>query len=278
MRTGSPYEENGGRPSVSRAAASFWKSVAAASLLCLAAIAPAWTQSQSKDKLPSATEVLERYVEVTGAKDALLRHKSMTVHGRYQVPAQKLDLETVAYTKDGKLLWQAVLPNGKTAASGYDGHIAWDLDPSGKATVQEGDVARSVARDADMYYHLHVMNYFKSMEVVDIEDFNGRPCYHLKGVNNWGQVNEHFYDRRNGLLLGYAFNTAWRGGRGDATETFEDYKDFGGVLIPAKATSRDGDDLAITLITSVTYDDVDDSRFALPEAVRKAAAATKAVP
>ena len=58
----------------------------------------------------------------------------------------------------------------------------------------------------------------------------------------------------------------------DATETFEDYKDFDGVLMPVKATSREGDDLAITLITSVTYDDVNDSVFALPEAVKKVAA------
>jgi len=43
--------------------------------------------------------------------------------------------------------------------------------------------------------------------------------------------------------------------------------------MPTKAISRDGDDLAITLTTSVTYDDVDDSVFVLPEAVKKAAAA-----
>ncbi|MGC2112569.1 MAG: hypothetical protein WA655_23825 [Candidatus Korobacteraceae bacterium] len=241
-------------------------------LLCLAGATPLWPQGQAK--LPSVDEVLQRNVQATGGKDALLKHKSMTVHGRYQVPAAKLDLETTIYTKDGKLLWTAILPNGKTASSGYDGRVAWDLDPSGKASIHEGDEAKSAARDADMYYHLHVMNYFKSMEVVGVQEFNGRPCYHLKGVNNWGRVNEHFYDKQNGLLLGYAFNTAWRGGKGDATETFEDYKDFGGVLMPAKATSRDGDDLAITLIRSVTYDDVEDSVFALPDAVKKATATT----
>jgi hypothetical protein len=240
-------------------------------LLCLAVPALVWSQTAAK--LPSASEVLQRYIEATGGKDALLRHKSMTLHGRYQVPAAKLDLETVIYTKDGKLLWTAILPNGKTASSGYDGQIAWDLDGSGTATIHRGDEAKSVARDADMYYHLHVMNYFKSFDVVGVQEFNGRPCYHLKGVNNWGRVNEHFYDQQNGLLLGYAFNTAWRGGKGDATETFEDYKDFGGILMPAKATSRDGDDLAFTLINSVTYDDVDDAVFALPEAVKKAAEA-----
>ena len=245
------------------------------SLVCLAVTGADALQSQSAAKLPATADVLERNIRATGGRDALLRHKSITIHGRYQIPAQNLDLETVTYTRNGKLLLKVILPNGKEYLSGYDGQIAWDLDPAGKVTLHDGDEARSVARDADMYYHLHVMNYFKSLDVIDIKEFNGRPCYHLKGVNNWGKVNEHFYDKENGLLLGYAFNTAWRGGNGDATETFEDYKDFGGVLMPAKTTSRDGNDLSMSLITSVTYDDVDDSVFALPDAVKQAVSAAK---
>lgn len=244
-------------------------------LISLISVGTSAAQVQSTAKLPKAQEVLERYVQVTGGKDALQRHRSITIHGRYQVPAQNLDLETISYSKDGKLLLKATLPNGQEYLTGYDGKIGWDMDGSGKVTLHDGDEARSIARDADMYYHLHVMKYFRSMEVVDVKEFNGRPCYHLKGETNWGRTNEHFYDKENGLLLGYAFNTAWRGGNGDATETFEDYKDFGGVLMPAKTTSRDGKDLAITLITSVTYDDVQDSVFALPEAVKNAEAGKK---
>jgi hypothetical protein len=45
--------------------------------------------------------------------------------------------------------------------------------------------------------------------------------------------------------------------------------------MPAKNTSRDGDALSIFLITSVTYDDVDDAVFVLPDAVRKVQAADK---
>ena len=70
--------------------------------------------------------------------------------------------------------------------------------------------------------------------------------------------------------MGYAFNTAWRGGKGEATETFEEYKDFGGVRMAAKTTSRDGDDLTISLITAVTYDDVKEEVFVLPKAVKVA--------
>jgi hypothetical protein len=220
------------------------------------------------DPLPSAQHVLDRFVQVTGGRDAWLRHKSITIHGRYRVPARNLDVETVSYTKGGKVLQIARLAAGNSL-SGYDGHTAWDLDADGKVSIHDGDEVKSIARDADMYYHLHVKDYFHTMEVIDVQEFNGHPCYHLKGVNNWGKVNEQFYDRQSGLLIGYAFNTAWRGGNGAATATFDDYRDFGGVLMSAKTTTRDGDSLSIFSITSVSYDDVDDSTFALPPAVRE---------
>lgn len=220
------------------------------------------------DPLPSAQNVLDRFVHVTGGRDAWLRHKSITIHGRYQVPARNLEVGTVSYTKGGKVLQIARLAAGNSL-SGYDGHTAWDLDADGKVSIHEGDEVKSIARDADMYYHLHVMDYFHTMEVIDVQEFNGHPCYHLKGVNNWGKVNEQFYDRQSGLLIGYAFNTAWRGGNGAATATFEDYRDFGGVLMAAKTITRDGNSLSVFSITLISYDDVDDSIFALPQPVRE---------
>ena len=217
--------------------------------------------------LPTVEWVLERYVTATGGREALLRRKSMTVHGRNYEPATKHEVSGVFYTKDGKSLQVVTLPAGQSL-SGYDGHTAWDLDSRGNVTIRQGEVVKSIARDADMYYHLHVMQYFRTMEVIDVQTFNGRQCYHLKGVNNWGKQNEQFYDKETGLLGGYAFNTAWRGGNGAATLVFEDYRDFGGVRMPTKNTTRDGDDVSVFTIASVTWDDVPDSMFELPDAVR----------
>jgi putative heme iron utilization protein len=195
-------------------------------------------------QLPTVQQVLDRYVQVTGGREALLRHKSMTVH------MAEGDVQMVLYTKSGKIEQKITFPDGKVMLGGYDGTVAWSLDTAGKVHLPQGDVIKTIA--------------------IDVRPFNGRPCYHLKGINNWGQTNEQFYDTTTGLLIGYAFNTAWRGGNGDATATFEDYTDYGGVLMPAKTTSRDGNDVSVDRIVSVTYDDVDDKVFALPEAVRKA--------
>jgi len=221
----------------------------------------------TSEKLPTVEWVLERYVTATGGREALLQHKSMTLHGRNFEPAAHREVSGVFYTKAGKFLQVVRVPAGKSM-SGYDGHTAWDLDSHGKVTIHEGDVVKSIARDADMYYHLHVMQYFRTMELVDVQSFNGRECYHLEGTNNWGRQNEQFYDKGTGLLIGYAFNTAWRGGNGAATQVFEDYRDFGGVRMATRNTTHDGDDVSVFTITSVTWDDVPDSLFELPAAVR----------
>ena len=252
----------------------FSRSAAACCALFLACAGAAFSR-QNNAPLPAAALVLDRYVQATGGRGALLQYKSMTMHQRFQVSAQKLDVESVSFSKGLKALQKTFLLGGKVDVSGYDGQVAWDLDPDGKVTLFHGDIVKTIARDADMYYHLHVVEYFKKLDVVGVAPFAGHQCYDLKGVNNWNQPNEQFYDTSSGLLIGYHFNTKWRGGPGDTTATFEEYKDFGGVLMPAKTTGRDADGVSIALITSVTYDDVDDSVFVLPDAVKQAVAQEK---
>jgi hypothetical protein len=246
-------------------------------LLAVVLFAP-WARSDDAKALPTTARVLERYIEVTGGREALLRHKSVTIHSRDQFPSRKLETETVSFFKGGKTLQRTTAPGGKVYVSGYDGEVGFEVDPAGKVTLHLGDEARTIARDADMYYHLHVLDYFESLDVVDVKEFAGRPCYHLKGLNKWGKPNEQFYDKESGLLLGYAFNTAWRGGKGDATATFEDYTDYGGIRMAAKTVSRDGEDVSISLLTAVHWDDVEDSAIAPPAAVAQALAASRHEP
>ncbi len=234
-------------------------------VLTIAALLGAQEPAKAKP-LPTVQQVMDRYVTALGGHDAIFKHKSMTVHGKFEVKG--LSLDRVAYYKDGKMLYQITLPNGDHYQEGFDGTVAWKASPGEGSSISQGDEVKATQRDADMYYPGRVLDYFSSMEVVDVVDFEGHTCYHLKGVNKWGKVNEHFYDTTTGLLVGYRFNSAWRGGAGDESEVFSDYKDFGGWLMPAKATGKSADATQVQTVTSVTFDDVDDSVFALPQSVR----------
>jgi len=241
--------------------------------ICLTALALAATTVAAQDSspaksLPTAQQVLNHYVTALGGHDAISKHKSMTIHGKFEVSETGPAFDRVAYYKSGKLLYQINLPNGSRFQQGFDGKVAWQVSPDGKATVSGSDAIKSSERDADMYYPAHVMDYFSSMDVVDVTDFEGHTCYHLKGTTKWGRVNEHFYDTKTGLLVGYRFNSSWRGGAGDESEVFSEYKDFDRWQMPTRKVSKSAEATQVETITSVSFDDVDDSVFALPDAVK----------
>lgn len=110
-------------------------------------------------------------------------------------------MDRAVYYKGGKMLYEITLPDSSRYQEGFDGKVAWQLHPRNGPAISEGDEVKSKERDADMYYPARILDYFKSMEVVEVTDLEEHTCYHLKGINKWGKVNEHFYDTTTGLLM-----------------------------------------------------------------------------
>jgi len=222
----------------------------------------------TQQSLPTAKEVLDRYAKALGGRETMYKHTSMTVHGKQEYPEKHVSLDHVLYYKGGKRLEKITLPDGSAVVAGFDGKIGWEVAANGTASLHQGDEASSWKRDADMFYPARVLDYFQSMEVVDATDFQGHTCYHLRGTNNWGKLNEQFYDKESGLLVGYRFDTRWRGGTGTAIMVFSDYKDFSGWLMPTRTLYKEAKLEVFETVTSVSFDDVDDSIFVLPQAVQ----------
>lgn len=236
------------------------------SVLALMTASLGGQNSAKTQPLPTVQQVTDRYVKALGGHDAIFKHKSMTIREKLNV--QTVSLDRVVYYKDGKMLEDLTLPDGGRYQSGYDGKVAWEMSTSGGAALIQGDEAKSKIRDADMYYPARIQDYFSSMQVVDVADFEGHTCYHLKGTNKWGKINEHFYDTTTGLLVGYRFNSAWRGGGGDESVVFTDYKDFGGWLMPTRIDHKEPKRTLTEVVSSATFDDLPDTTFNLPDSVK----------
>jgi hypothetical protein len=158
--------------------------------------------------------------------------------------------------------------------SGYDGTIAWELDPGKKPQIFTGSDALTQRRDADLYYWTRISTYFRSMEVAGIETFAGHRCYHVRGVTLWGNVNNQYFDVQSGLLIGYGFHQ-WVNGAPEAADTrqiFERYTTVDGVLVPMQQTAyRNGERQVVVRYESARFDTVDPRIFTPPPAVRAAA-------
>jgi hypothetical protein len=223
--------------------------------------------------LPSAKEVVEAYDEALGGREALLKHTSSTTRGTMEVhEAGSVAKVAFVYFAGApyRRLEKISLPNGAgDVVNGFDGETAWSMDPRNGAQVYEGDERESMKRDADFYYPLDELSWFKSMETVGVESFEGQACYRLHGINNWGKSNDHFYDRETRLLAGYEFVSEL----GPTHEIFLDYKKVDGVLVSGKQVvkvkTKDGQWEIRQILTaeSVTFNDVDTAVFTPPPAV-----------
>ena len=54
---------------------------------------------------------------------------------------------------------------------------------------------------------------------------------------------------------------------GDESEVFSDYRDFGGWLMSTRTAHKSADGMQTETTTSVSFDDVADSVFTLPDAI-----------
>lgn len=223
----------------------------------------AWSQAA---QLTTAEQVLERYVQVLGGKQAIANVQSMTVQGEVESTSTPGKGTFVYYGKPFKTLFKLTRADGTQIIAGFNGKVSWTITPKG-AEIDKDTALGAIRRDADLQYPLHQPDYFKKLELAGISDFEGHRCYWLHGTTNWGKDNNQFYDVETGLLAGYRFESD------DSSKTltfaiFEDYKNFGGPLIATRNTSRAGNKSQTFIYKSVSYEPLADSIFELPPAVK----------
>jgi hypothetical protein len=225
----------------------------------------AWPQA---GQLKTVEAVLEKYQRALGGVDAIKKVQSEVRHGEVQEAGAPGKVAFVSYSKPFKGLNKVTLPNGGgEILSGFDGTVSWTVTPKG-AVIDNTSPLEAVRRDADLQYALHQPDYFKKLEFAGTTDFEGRRCYWLHGITHWGKDNNQFYDVETGLLAGYRFQSDDATSTAITTLLFQDYKSFGGPLVATRNIARTGDHSQTVTFTSVTYEQLSDSLFELPSAVK----------
>ena len=107
--------------------------ISIAKLMALLALTTSVLSGQDSSKakpLPTVQRVMDSYVAALGGRDAIFKHKSMTVRGKFEVSDKGPSLDRIAYYKGGKMLYQIALPNGSHYQEGFNGTVAWQSVPT----------------------------------------------------------------------------------------------------------------------------------------------------
>lgn len=223
----------------------------------------AWPQAA---QLTTVEQVLDRYKEALGGKQAIANVQSITVQGEAESTLTPGKATFVYYAKPFKTLFKLTRADGTQITAGFDGKVSWTITPKG-AEIDKDTALDAIRRDADLQYALHQPDYFRKLELAGISDFEGHRCYWLHGTTNWGKDNNQFYDVETGLLAGYRFESD-DSSKAITFAIFEDYRNFGGPLIATRNTTRAGNKSQTFTYKSVSYEPLADSIFELPPAVK----------
>lgn len=194
---------------------------------------------EAKPTLPTADEILTRYIEALGGEPAIRRITSRLITGTQTIPTGgggriSVSAQVERYVKAPNLLLNIYRTDKFTISDGFDGVAAWSQDAKGAVSSPRSFDLMRAKRNADLYYALNVKNDYGGLTVLNVEKVNNHDAYVLQASPQTdGVVEKLYFDTQTGFLLRILTLQPTRLGNFPSEVDYDDYRDTGsGVKMP----------------------------------------------
>lgn len=222
---------------------------------------------EERNDLPSASDVLEKYIKAVGGAAAIENVSSRVESGTVTFgvgPGFPIEIYSKSPYQQAVIVH---LPAGDTFTV-LDTQKGWLKSAAGPASdMSEGDI-EGARLDADLQFPINLKKNFKDLRVIRSEKLNDRDTILMFAANSSGPPLELHFDRQTGLLLRELRFGASPLGLNPTQIDYGDYKSFDGVQVPRHLTViRPGRTLDIHLLQVSQNIPIDEAKFARPQAV-----------
>jgi len=222
--------------------------------------------------LPSAAQILERYITAIGGRPAVERLTTRIARGRLITQAGEAPLE-IRQKAPGKIFRQIDSPAGGTSRNGFDGQTAWSANRSGVREMT-GPEVESIKREYSLHREIRLAEFYPKLAVEGKQSVNGADAYVVAGAAAEGFPEKFYFDVQTGLLL--RWDVALRGTTIESN--YEDYRTVDGVKLAFRIRHVRSDGFSWTDQWEEVRHNVaiEDSAFAMPAAPSQPAAESQA--
>jgi outer membrane lipoprotein-sorting protein len=222
------------------------------------------------EDLPKAETILDKYVEVTGGKDAYAKIHGDISSGAMSFGAMGITGKMVSYTQapDKRLVEVTIEGIGKIS-DGSNGEVAWSLSAMQGPHLKEGDEKAEAMLQAKHNADAQWRELYKSVETVGVENVDGKDCYKLVLTPNTGKPMTRWFDKQTYLAAKFVVTSKSPMGEIQIESTVGDYRKEGDILMPHKVVSHvAGQELTMT-IDKVEYNpDIPKDKFDPPAEIK----------
>ncbi|HEU5209441.1 MAG TPA: DUF620 domain-containing protein [Longimicrobiales bacterium] len=231
-------------------------------LLLLGVVAPASAQ------MPEADAIIKRFEQEIGVagRNPYEGVSSIRTVMNLSNPAMGVafDMQMDAVLPD-RFVTRMTIPGMGEVRTGFDGKVAWSIDPMQGARLLQGAELEQARAQAAEITAPGISSKLTSAETIGEDSVDGRKCWLVKITLDPGMTADSCFDAETGLLVK---QTASQGGM-EVESLFQEYRSFGPVKMASRIIARAAGQEQIITIESVEYDAVDPAAIALPPEVQK---------
>jgi hypothetical protein len=189
-------------------------------------------EEQKLPELPSADQILSKYIQALGGEQALHKVTSRLVTATEDLPTgpggrmtAQANLEQ--YAKAPNLQLNVYHSDKFTISDGFDGTSAWSQDAKGNVVDVTGPDLIRARRAADFYPSTNLKEAYDRLAVAGTEKVNNRDAYLVVGSPQGGLPERLYFDAQSGLLLRRLILLPTQLGNSPWQVDYDDYRDTG---------------------------------------------------
>ena len=170
--------------------------------LVAAAIIPAVAQTAPQAAMPTVDEILDKYVQAIGGKDAVQKITSRVSKGTFELEQMPGDATTEIYQKaPNKTFTNTESASFGAYKRGFNGTVGWQDNPqAGLGEITGGQLA-DMKRGADFYRDIKLKEIYPKRTLKGKESVNGKDAYVVELTPTEGSAETWSFDADTGSRI-----------------------------------------------------------------------------
>jgi carboxyl-terminal processing protease len=218
-------------------------------------------EAQSPERAPTVDQILDKYAQALGGKDAIQQVSRRVTKGTFTSPDLQTDGTFEIYAKaPNKQLTVLQATGFGTFRQGFNGTAAWEQQP---VIDDIEDQPAFPKREADFYLPIKLHELFPKMAFAGKEILGERQVYALEAPRA-GNPRRWYFDAQTGLLIRTENRT--QDGKVTESEDLDDYRAVDGIKMPFSIHRLDEEGITFNLkVTEIKHNvEIDDAKFEKP--------------
>lgn len=205
-----------------------------------AAQTPAKKPAPAATSLPTADQVLARYIRALGGEQALRKVTSRVMKGTFEIDVPQVSGEAeIDMAAPDKFRSQLKIPEAGEIILSFDGKIGWASEPQAGVRDITGPELVQLRRSSQFQHELRFRELFPQVRVLEKTTEEGRPAWVLEATPADGPAEKFYFDAETSLLLRHDSIQASPEGDVPIEHRYSLYIAVDGVQVPTLLRHKD---------------------------------------